>query len=107
MLSGSLPYGNSVSRITNRREQGRLTYQPLRNEDNTIPGWVDYAISKATHIDPFKRYAEVSEFVYELKTPSPNYLSKTKPPLMARNPVLFWQCVSLVLLGIIIFQAAR
>lgn len=107
MLSGSLPYGNSVSRITNRREQGRLTYQPLRNEGNTIPGWVDYAISKATHIDPFKRYAEVSEFVYELKTPSPNYLSKTKPPLMARNPVLFWQCVSLVLLGIIIFQAAR
>lgn len=107
MLSGDLPYGNAVSRITNKREQGRLTYQPLRNEDNNIPGWVDYAISKATHIDPMKRYAEVSEFLYELKTPSPNYLSKTKPPLMERNPVLFWQCVSLVLLGIIIFQAAR
>jgi serine/threonine protein phosphatase PrpC len=107
MLSGKLPYGNTVSKTRDRRAQGRLTYSSLRDEDKNIPGWVDYAISKATHIDPLKRYAEVSEFVYELKKPSPGYLSKKKPPLMERNPVRFWQCISLVLIGIIIFQNSR
>lgn len=107
MLSGDLPYGNDISRTTNRRAQGRLTYRPLRTEDNNIPGWIDFAISKATQIDPLKRYREVSEFVYELKNPGQHYLSKTKPPLMERNPVLFWQCASLFLLCIIIFQCSR
>jgi hypothetical protein len=107
MLSGNLPYGNTISKTRDRRSQGRLTYAPLRDEDKAIPGWVDYAISKATHIDPFKRYAEVSEFIYELKKPNPGYLNKTKPPLMERNPVRFWQCISLILMGIIIFQNSR
>tara|TARA_R110001592_G_scaffold130225_3_gene343361 strand:- start:18099 stop:19811 length:1713 start_codon:yes stop_codon:yes gene_type:complete len=107
MLSGDLPYGNAISRTTNRRSQGRLSYQPILSEDNNIPAWVDYAISKATNIDPFKRYSEVSEFIYELKHPSQTYLSKTKPPLMERNPVLFWQCISIILLGVIIFQNSR
>ncbi len=107
MLSGQLPYGNAISRTTSRRSQGRLTYQALRSEETDIPRWVDYAISKATSIDPLKRYTEVSEFIYELKNPSKTYLNKTKPPLMERNPVLFWQSISIILLGIIIFQSSR
>jgi serine/threonine protein phosphatase PrpC len=107
MLSGNLPYGNAICKTSNRRAQGRLTYESLRSEDNNISGWVDFAISKASHIDPLKRYSEVSEFIYELKKPSQNYLSKTKLPLLARDPVLFWQCVSLLLLGILIFQSSR
>ena len=107
MLSGNLPYGNAISKTRDRRSQGRLSYQSLRHEDSNVPGWVDYAISKATQIDPFRRYAEVSEFVYELKKPNANYLNKTKAPLMERNPVLFWQCISLVLMGIIIFQISQ
>jgi serine/threonine protein kinase len=107
MLSGTLPYGNNIPKTTDKRTQGRLRYQPLKNETNHIPGWVDYAINKATHIDPLKRYAEVSEFVYELKKPNTHYLSKTTPPLMARNPVLFWQSVSLILFCITIFQSSR
>jgi serine/threonine protein kinase len=106
MLSGKLPYGNAIFKTSNRRAQGGLTYEPLTSEDNNISGWVDYAISKASHIDPLKRYSEVSEFIYELKKPSQNYLSKTRPPLIARDPVLFWQCVSLLLLGILIFQSS-
>ncbi len=107
MLSGGLPYGTAIAKITNRRALGRLTYRPIRNEQGDCPDWVDYAISKATNIDPLKRYAEVSEFVYDLKKPSSDYLSKTKPPLIDRSPVLFWQCVSLVLLGVILFQSSR
>lgn len=107
MLSGKLPYGNAIAKTRNRRSQARLAYRALRSENNRVPGWVDYAIGKATHIDPYKRYAEVSEFVYELSKPNPGYLNKSKPPLMERNPVLFWQCISIVLLGIIIFQSSR
>lgn len=107
MLSGNLPYGNTISRTSNRRAQGRLSYQPILSEEHNIPPWVDYAISKATNIDPYKRYSEVSEFIYELKNPSRTYLSKTKTPLMERNPVLFWQCISIILLGVIIFQNSR
>jgi serine/threonine protein phosphatase PrpC len=107
MLSGNLPYGNAIAKTRNRRAQARLCYRSLGDEDTPVPGWVDYAISKATHIDPYKRYAEVSEFVYELSKPNPGYLNKSKPPLMARNPVRFWQCISIVLLGIIIFQNSR
>lgn len=107
MLSGDLPYGNAISRTSNRRAQGRLSYRPILSQDNNIPAWVDYAISKATSIDPSKRYSEVSEFIYELKHPSRTYLSKTKPPLMERNPVLFWQCISFILLGVIIFQNSK
>ncbi len=107
MLSGNLPYGNAIAKTHNRRSQARLAYRSLPREDNRVPGWVDYAIGKATHIDPYKRYAEVSEFVYELSKPNPGYLNKSKPPLMERKPVLFWQCISIVLLAIIIYQNIR
>lgn len=106
MLIGKLPYGNAVAKTRTQRAQHRLLYQPLRRgKDNDIPGWVDHAVKKATQIDPMKRYAEVAEFVYELSKPSPDYLVKARPPLMERNPVLFWQCISIILAGSLIFQS--
>ncbi len=107
MLSGKLPYGNAISKTNNTRSQQRLTYCTLMNDCEGVPGWVDYAISKATQINPLKRYAEVSEFVYDLKNPHPNYLSQNRPPLIERNPVLFWQCVSILLLCALIVQNIR
>lgn len=104
MLSGALPYGNAIAKTNSRRSQGRLSYQPLINEDLDVTGWVDYALSKATHIQPQKRYFEVSEFIYELNNPSSEFLNKTKPPLIERNPVRFWQCVSLILMAVIVYQ---
>ncbi len=107
MLSGKLPYGNSIAKTSDRRTQGRLKYIPLCDDNSLLPGWVDYAINKAVHIDPTKRYTEVSEFMYELQKPNQHYLNKTKAPIMERNPVLFWQCISISLLLIIIFQASK
>ncbi|MBV1871474.1 MAG: hypothetical protein KUG83_02895 [Gammaproteobacteria bacterium] len=80
-----------------------LKNNTLNNENNTL-GWVDCAIKQAVEINPTKRYAEVSEFVYDLKHPSPRYLSKSKPPLMERNPVVFWQGISFILACIVIYQ---
>jgi hypothetical protein len=69
-----------------------------------IPFWVDDTIKKAVHIQPHRRYQEVAEFVYDLHHPNKAFLNKARPPLIDRNPVLFWQCVSLGLLLILLFQ---
>jgi hypothetical protein len=44
-----------------------------------------------------KRYAELSEFLYDLRHPSPAFLSKTRPPLLERNPAAFWKGLSALL----------
>ncbi|MDE1943415.1 MAG: bifunctional protein-serine/threonine kinase/phosphatase [Betaproteobacteria bacterium] len=97
MLTGALPYGGRVSRARTLHAQRRLTYEPVRTEARPIPVWVDEAIRKAVHPDPGKRYQEVSEFVYDLCHPNRDFVRKTRPPLMARNPLAFWKALSLIL----------
>ena len=105
LFSGKLPYGNAVANTQSKKEQNRLVYRSLLLEHHsTVPGWVDYAIEKATQVDPLKRYDEVSEFVYDLKHPSKQYLARRKPPLIETNPVLVWQCISAVLFILLILQ---
>jgi serine/threonine protein phosphatase PrpC len=107
MLSGELPYGNEIAKTRTARDQQRLSYRPLSHNKNAIPGWVDYAIKKSVAINPEKRYVEVSEFMHELKYPNPRYMNQTKAPLIERNPVLVWQGIAAILLGIIIYQHIR
>ena len=103
MLSGVLPYGNDIAKTRTRREQQRLKYTSLVTTRPDIPMWVDEAIKKAVRIDSTKRYIEVSEFVFEIQNPNPAYLGKRKVPLMDKNPVLFWQAVSLLLAACCIY----
>lgn len=108
MLSGGrLPYGNNVSKIRSHRDCQALHYQPLSQFKNPPPAWVDYAIAKALNPNPLKRYQEISEFVYELRNPNPQYLQRTQAPVIERNPVLFWQVISLILLLVVIYQASH
>ena len=107
MLCGELPYGNEVCRASTRQAQARLAYKPLALVRADLPGWVDYAISQALQIRPEKRYQEVSEFVYDLQNPNSRYLNKAKPPIIERNPVLFWQVISAALLALIVIQNIR
>lgn len=105
MLTGKLPYGNAIARSRDSRSQRRLVYQPMqRHAPNDIPGWLDHAVSRATDINPARRYEDVAEFIYDLRVPAAEYLNSTRPPLVERNPVLFWQGVSLFLLGVVVFQ---
>lgn len=102
MLSGRFPYGAKVARCKTLREQRQLTYQSVLSPDRAIPAWVDDAIRKAVHPQPHQRYEDISEFLYDLRHPSKSFLSKTRPPLLERNPVVFWQGVSLLLACIIV-----
>jgi len=97
MLSGRLPYGADVARARTKAAQKKLAYKTVLNEEREIPAWVDDAIRKAVEPDPFERYEELSEFVYDLHHPNNAFLNKTRPPLIERNPVIFWKSISLVL----------
>jgi len=97
MLTGTLPYGTQVPPCRTRAAQGKLRYATAQTEARPIPAWVDEAIAKAVHPDPYKRYGEQSELVYDLSHPSQAFLAKTRPPLMERHPVVFWKTVSFVL----------
>jgi serine/threonine protein kinase len=107
MLTGRLPYGTRVPGSRTRAAQRKLNYVSARDEMRLVPVWVDETIRKAVHPDPYQRYGELSEFVYDLHHPNPSFLRKTRPPLLERNPVVFWKLVSLFLAVALIVVLSR
>ncbi len=103
MLTGDLPYGAGVARATSRAAQRNLRYRPITDDSNGIPAWIDEAIRKAVNPDPNRRYGEISEFTHDLRQPNPVFLRKQRPPLMERNPLLFWKALSMLLLLAVVF----
>lgn len=102
MLSGKYPYGTQVAKTRTAAAQRRLVYQPVLDDESEIPTWIDAALKQAVHPNPYKRYQELSEFIHDLRQPSQRFLSETRPPLIERNPVLFWQCTSAILALVVI-----
>ena len=102
MLTGKLPYGVEVAKTSTRKEQKKLQYSSVLKYDQEIPVWVDGAIKKAIHPDPFKRYEELSEFMFDLSHPNKEYLKEARSPLLERDPVIFWKGLSFVLSIIIV-----
>lgn len=97
MLTGRLPFGPAAGRARTRALQRKLRYRSAANEERGIPIWVDGALRKAVQPDPATRYDALSAFMYDLRHPNPAFRDASSTPLLERNPVLVWQCVSLVL----------
>jgi serine/threonine protein phosphatase PrpC/predicted Ser/Thr protein kinase len=97
MLSGRLPYGAEVPKARTRAAQRKLTYRSVLDDDREIPVWIDDVLRKAVHPNPYQRYEELSEFIYDLRHPNQAFLKKTRPPLIERHPVVFWKTVSGIL----------
>lgn len=97
MVTGNLPYGADMGRATTKSAQQRLSYRSANSFENTVPVWIDETLRKGVQAQPSRRYGELSEFVYDLKQPNPNYIRKERAPLLERNPVLFWKALCLVL----------
>ncbi|WP_181298521.1 bifunctional protein-serine/threonine kinase/phosphatase [Pseudomonas sp. Q2-TVG4-2] len=97
MLTGALPYGTRVASCRTRAAQNKLSYRSIRDRDRAVPAWIDDVLRKALHPDPYKRYEDLSEFVFELRQPNQAFLNKARPPLLERNPVMFWKGVSVAL----------
>ena len=101
MLSGKLPYGAEVAKTRTRAAQRKLRYQPLLDEQRGVPAWIDAVLRKALQPDAYQRYDELSEFIYDLRHPNAALMNQKSPPLLERNPLLFWKCVSFILMIVI------
>ena len=102
MLTGKLPYGAQVAKSTTRVAQKKLKYNPILDDHREIPPWIDEALRKAVHPNPYKRYETLSEFLFDLRHPNKAFLNKTRPPLLESDPVVFWKSLSFILIAIII-----
>jgi len=104
MLTGKLPYGEMLTNWKNKNIAIDLKYIPATDYNDEIPDWIDAMLRKAVTPNPDNRYDELSEFLYDLRHPNTSLLYKDHRPLLERNPVRFWRGLSLILLGIIIYQ---
>lgn len=99
MLNGALPFGADMPEKPNRINLSRLQYIPSIHHNEMVPVWIDGALKKATSVSPQSRYDELSEFLYDLKTPNPLFLkTEDRIPLIQRNPLAFWKSLSALLL---------
>lgn len=97
MLTGKLPYGDKVSRATSVKAQRALSYMSAASRTQRVPDWVDAALARAVHIDPGRRYEALSEFLEDIRRPNAALRPDRMVPLAERDPVRFWQVVSLIL----------
>lgn len=105
MLTGRLPYGAAGARARTAASQRRLKYRPATSEARNIPAWVDGALRRAVHPDPARRYDALSAFLFDLRHPNPAFLAASTP-LLERNPLRFWQGVSMLLAVVVVVLLA-
>jgi serine/threonine protein phosphatase PrpC/ribosomal protein L39E len=103
MLTGRLPYGAQVARARTKSAQRKLAYNSALGNNRAIPAWIDQVLRKAVHPDPYKRYDELSEYVADLRQPGADLLNASGGPLIERNPLVFWQALSFMLLCLVLF----
>jgi serine/threonine protein phosphatase PrpC len=106
MLTGRFPYGTGVAKCRTRADQNKLKYASALESRREIPLWIDGAIKRAVHLNPDKRYEELSEFIYDLRHPNRAYQTDRPPPLIERNPLLFWKGLSLALAILLVLMLA-
>lgn len=95
LLSGQMPYGPSFEKANQRQQLSRLNYRPLTGTAD-IPMWVDKAIQKSVHLSPQRRYEALSELQADLLKPNPAFLRDDPIPLIERNPLRFWQTLTVL-----------
>jgi serine/threonine protein phosphatase PrpC/predicted Ser/Thr protein kinase len=106
MLTGKLPYGAQIAKTRTKAQQRKLRYTSAPILNPQTPEWLDGAIHKSVHPDPYKRYDALSEFIYDLRHPNKDFTQNGHVPLAERNPVLFWKSLCVILLGGIVAQLA-
>jgi serine/threonine protein phosphatase PrpC/predicted Ser/Thr protein kinase len=102
MLTGKLPYGSQVAKARTRSQFSKLRYNSATDHNPEIPAWVDGALRRAVHPDPYKRYESLSEYTFDLRHPNAKYLNASATPLIERNPLLFWKSLAAILACIIL-----
>lgn len=105
MLCGELPYKQPLYRNQIPKYYSHWQYRPISREREDIPLWLDLTLKKAAAPAPQDRYPVLSEFMQDLGTPNQQMLNQyQQPPLLERNPVLFWKLLSGLLLALLFWQ---
>ncbi|WP_315837793.1 bifunctional protein-serine/threonine kinase/phosphatase [Bradyrhizobium prioriisuperbiae] len=106
MLTGRLPYGTEMAKARTKSQQRKLKYRSALDENREIPAWIDGVLRKAVHPDPYQRHEALSELIHDFRQPNAAFLDSRPRPLMERNPLLFWKCLTLGLALIIVLLLA-
>jgi serine/threonine protein kinase len=104
MLTGRLPYGAQIAKARTRSQFSRLKYRSALEGKREIPAWIDGALRRAVHPDPYKRYESLSEFTFDLRHANASYSSA--PALIERNPLLFWKVATAILACVVVVLLA-
>ncbi|MEX3959037.1 protein kinase [Trinickia sp. EG282A] len=83
---------------------------PLYRHRPGLPVWLDLVLEKATQTDPERRYQDALEVCADLDrfaAGGGETESAARLPLIARNPVMFWKTVALVLLILLLIALAH
>lgn len=106
MLTGRLPYGAEIAKARTSSQQKKLKYRSALDESREIPAWIDGVLRKAVDPAPSQRHEALSEFIHDLRQPNAAFVDSRPRPLLERNPLLFWKCLSLALTLIIVLLLA-
>ncbi|WP_083699840.1 bifunctional protein-serine/threonine kinase/phosphatase [Shewanella sp. UCD-KL12] len=97
MLTGQLPFKGKLAQCRTKSDYLNLEYVPCYELNPLIPLWMDPPIKRALNFDPSSRQDDTSELIFELKQPLANW---DKPEmgrsLLERDPVRFWQGMTLI-----------
>jgi serine/threonine protein phosphatase PrpC len=98
MLTNRLPY-KEISQIDSVPMQYNLwRYKPIVTYRKDLPIYMDRVMSRALSANPINRYEHYSEFIAEFNANDKNQLNvQHYSPLLERDPVKFWQGVSITL----------
>ena len=93
MLTGKLPYGDSLTRKLNWRTINKIKYTSAITHNPMIPLWLDGALEKAVNTDQRARYDTFSEFLYDLTHPNESFMNRSAPVLESR-PDMVWKIIA-------------
>lgn len=103
MLTGELPYKPMQRAEVTFKDYSEFQYRSIKQFRSELPLWLDLNLQKATSANPVLRYQAFSEFSSDLNKPSVSAVEEYKSqPIMQRNPVQFWQSISLILFILLI-----
>lgn len=97
LLTSDLPYQTNIAKCKSKKDFKKLHYRSVSFYRKDIPVWVDLVLEKAVKISPEHRYDDISEFIYDLKHPNPQFIKSKQQPLADKEPVLFWKTIASIL----------
>ncbi len=99
MLTGKQPF--AVETLSQAQNSSQLVFKNVHQLRPDLPFWVNDVLLRAMQADSNQRYQAIGDFLSDLDPKSHNS-NQNNQPLIEKNPVLFWQLVSLILLVLLI-----